>query len=212
MVNPLLEYMNNLFYIFMVRFSVLIEGYAKEIEGGWIASSSTVIIYSDGMKIIADPGINRELLQQVLQREQLNVNEVDIVFVTHHHPDHAFLTALFNNATVIDSDNIYKKDTQREHTGSIPNTDIKIIKTPGHTDNHASLMINTDIGLVSICGDIFWWTSNQQQVTNSAEELLNKSDPFEINRTKLLLSRRKILEIANWIIPGHGKIFKNPRK
>jgi hypothetical protein len=37
-------------------------------------------------------------------------------------------------------------------------------------------------------------------------------DPIAWNQAKLDESRHKIITMADWIIPGHGKMVKNPRK
>jgi hypothetical protein len=59
---------------------------------------------------------------------------------------------------------------------------------------------------------LFWWTDEQEQVVDAAEELINREDPFTKDRAALVESRTKVLAIADWIIPGHGKIFKNPNR
>ena len=40
------------------------------------------------------------------------------------------------------------------------------------------------------------------------DELLNLEDPFANDKEVLLNSRKLVLEKADFIIPGHGKIFK----
>jgi len=37
-------------------------------------------------------------------------------------------------------------------------------------------------------------------------------DEMAWNQGKLEESRKKVLKIADWIIPGHGKMFRNPEK
>lgn len=39
-----------------------------------------------------------------------------------------------------------------------------------------------------------------------------KVDPLAWNQGEIEKHRKKILEIADWIVPGHGKMFKNPKK
>ncbi|MCJ7786668.1 hypothetical protein MUP06_00420, partial [Patescibacteria group bacterium] len=53
----------------------------------------------------------------------------------------------------------------------------------------------------------FWWTDDQEQKTEK-ESLIRHEDPYVKNREELMNSRKKILEIADYIIPGHGKMFK----
>lgn len=196
----------------MTKVKVLIEGYAKKTEKGWLATSSTTLIEDSGKKIIVDPGINRELLLEKLRKNNLTPNGIDIVFMTHYHPDHVLLVSLFEKATVVDGDTIYQKDDEVGYEGKIPRTNIEVILTPGHAYEHAVLVANTDKGKIVVAADVFWWNDQEKQQTDNIEALINKEDPFTKDREALKESRRKVLEIADWIIPGHGKMFRNPKK
>ena len=74
--------------------------------------------------------------------------------------------------------------------------DIKIIKTPGHNYTSISLLVKTEKGVVAIVGDVFW------------KEDFPKDDIYADDKEKLEQSRKKVLELADYIIPGHGDIFK----
>jgi hypothetical protein len=50
----------------MAEVKVLIKGYAKELEKGWLACSTVVLIKSNGKLIISDPGCNKEKLLTAL--------------------------------------------------------------------------------------------------------------------------------------------------
>ena len=82
----------------MAKIKVLIEGYAKEIEGGWLASSTTTLVQENRLNIIVDPGINRKLLLDKLAELNLSPQDIDYVLMTHFHPDHNYLSAIFENA------------------------------------------------------------------------------------------------------------------
>ena len=192
----------------MTKVKVLIKGYAKKTKNGWLASSTTTLIEDNGKKIIVDPGINKELLLKKLQKEGLRPNNIDIVFMTHYHPDHAFLASIFAKAKVLDGDTIYEDDKEVSYKNKIPGTNLEVILTPGHAHEHASLLIKTAKGNIVIAGDVFWWTDEEKQKTDDIETLINKEDPFTKDLSALRKSRKKILEIADWVIPGHGKMFK----
>jgi glyoxylase-like metal-dependent hydrolase (beta-lactamase superfamily II) len=132
--------------------------------------------------------------------------------LTHFHPDHILLTALFEKAQVLDSETIYENDLEIEYEGWIPGTSIRVISTPGHAHEHSSLVLNTDQGVVVVAADLFWWTDDQEQKVDDLNLLINRDDPFTKDRDALIESRKKVLAIADWIIPGHGKVFKNPGK
>ncbi|HUW21467.1 MAG TPA: MBL fold metallo-hydrolase [Candidatus Bathyarchaeia archaeon] len=69
----------------MNKVKVLIEGYAREIKDGFVASSTTVLIKSNGKRIVVDPGINRKLLLAKLRKEGLKLEDIDFVYMTHYH-------------------------------------------------------------------------------------------------------------------------------
>jgi len=196
----------------MTRIKVLIEGYAKETGSGWLASSTVTLIEDSGKKILVDPGINKELLLRKLKGEGLSPDDIDIVFMTHYHPDHVFLASIFDKATVVDGDTIYEKDKETEYEGKVPGTNLEVMPTPGHAHEHCALLAKTEKGKVIVAADVFWWTDEEKQKVDDLDALINKEDPFTKDLKALKESRIKVLEIADWIIPGHGKMFKNPRK
>lgn len=194
----------------MNTITVLIEGYAREIKGGWLASSTTTLIESNGKKIIVDPGINKTLLLSSLTKINLKTSDIDMVFLSHFHLDHSFLAPLFEKAKILDGETIYEADKETEYSGKIPGTDIEVVLTPGHAKEHSSLIVPTKEGKIVIAQDCFLWMDSEKQDTTEAELLINRDDPFMMDKGKLIESRKKILEIADWIIPGHGKMFRNP--
>jgi len=197
----------------MAEVKVLIQGYAREKDGFEEASSTTTLILEKDLNIIVDPGMNRELLLSMLKKEKLSVKDINYVILTHTHIDHALLAGIFEKAIILDDVSQYSFDGKiREHSGKVPGTNIKIIKTPGHDQFHCSVLIDTeDLGKVVIAGDVIWWGDNEEQKTDR-ESIINHIDPYVKNEKQLTESRNKILDIANYIIPGHGKMFKVSRK
>lgn len=190
----------------MAEIKVLIEGYAKQIASGWLASSTVTLVKSKGKNLIVDPGCNREKLLAALKKEKLSVGDIDFVLLTHNHLDHASLAGIFPNARVLTSEEMYKNDNQVAHGNIIPDTDLKIIQTPGHCNEHCSLVVPMERGTCVVAGDVFWWTEGETQTADTRK--VDDAHPAEVNMEKLIDSRKKILEIADYIIPGHGKMFK----
>ncbi len=193
----------------MATIKILIEGYAKQQENGWVASSTTCLITSeDNKKIITDPGCNREKLLEALKKENLATSDIDYVFLSHCHPDHTLLAGIFENAKFVtfDSNLIYNKDLLTEFDKNILGKDIEIIETPGHVLEHLSLLVDTSEGKVAIAGDVIWWLDNEQQVFDINQK--DHSQAKGMNMENLIESRKKILSMADYIIPGHGRIFK----
>lgn len=189
----------------MTEVKILIEGHAKPLKNGWLANSSVVLIKSNGKNIITDPGLDREKLLNVLKNEKLKTSDINFVFLTHGHIDHSLLAGIFENAKIVDELYVYQKDVITKHNGVIPDTDLKVIRTPGHMEEHCSLIVKTEKGVYAVAGDVFWWSENEKQEIN-----INKpdNDPEHMDIQKLIASRKKILELADYIIPGHGKMFK----
>lgn len=196
----------------MITVKVLIKGYAKEIKKGWIASSTTCLITTENKKIITDPGCNQEKLLKALSQENLTTDDIDYVFLSHCHPDHILLAGIFEKAKFItfDTNLMYDKDLILEFDKHELGKDIEIIETPGHVLEHLSLLVNTSVGKVAIVGDVIWWTEGEKQIFDVNQK--DRSQAKGMNMEKLIESRKKILKVADWIIPGHGSMFKNPEK
>jgi glyoxylase-like metal-dependent hydrolase (beta-lactamase superfamily II) len=192
----------------MAEVKVLIEGYARELEGGFLASSSVSLIRENGKNIIVDPGINRPLLLEKLESEGLSPADIDFVILTHYHPDHALLASIFENAAIFDNTTIFKNDYESDHGGVVPGTMVKIISAPGHAYEHCAVLVETEKGKIVIAGDVFWWMDDEKMKPGDINFLLNRKDPYAKDEKVLMESRRKILEIADYIIPGHGKMFE----
>ncbi len=187
----------------MNQVKVLIEGYAKiNPDGTWDATSTTTLIDTGKHKIIMDPGCNRHMLLAALAKENLKTGDIDIVFISHYHPDHCTLMGIFENATVFDSIQWQKGPIGGETKTTLPGTDIKIIKTPGHSPEHASLLVPTTKGKILVAADVFWWADGEEQKVD-----INKHDDFASDQAILKLSRSHALKIADYIIPGHGRPF-----
>jgi glyoxylase-like metal-dependent hydrolase (beta-lactamase superfamily II) len=192
-----------------MQFKVLIEGYAKEIDEKEYATSSCVLILNEDKKIIVDPGTNRDMLLKSLKKDNLTPDDIDYVVLTHNHLDHCLLTGIFVNAKVLDDEFVYSWNGLITEQNNELGDDIEMISTPGHDPFHLSLLLrNTDKGNVVISGDVFWWWDSDEQLTDY-DKLLNKEDPYVKDKGQLLNSRKKLLSVADFIIPGHGKAFNN---
>jgi glyoxylase-like metal-dependent hydrolase (beta-lactamase superfamily II) len=198
----------------MNKVTVLIEGYVKAIEGRQLipgvsedgarhVAGTVALIRGDNTIVVADPGMvtDRALILAALTKEGVSPQEVTHVFVSHHHPDHTVNIALFPNAEVIDFWAVYKGDLWRDHAdGYEIAPGIKVLRTPGHTEEDASLVVETAEGTYVLTH--LWWL----------DDMTPDIDPIAWNQDALEANRKKMVAIADWIIPGHGKMFQNPRK
>lgn len=184
----------------MAKVTVLINGYVKG-AGSKVVPTTTLI--QDGNKnILVDPGMGahkKTVLQNALKKFELNFGDINIIFCTHYHLDHTQFVGLFSKAALIDYKYSYKNNNWLEHKGDgyhlSPN--VCIIHTSGHTIEHASLLVKTEKGNVVVAGDL-WWHSNFQP----------RRDSMAWNQEILEKSRKKILKVADYVIPGHGKMVK----
>jgi len=183
----------------MAKVKVLIEGYVKK---DTLVVPTTTLIQDGDINIVVDPGMGKnkpEVLKNALEKENLSFEDIRIVFTTHYHLDHTQHTGLFPKAKLIDYMYCYNGEKWTDHKGEgykiSPN--VSILHTPGHSIEHASLVVKTDKKIVVIAGDVWWFS-----------DLTPKEDEMAWNQKKLDESRKKVLKVADWIIPGHGKLFR----
>lgn len=184
----------------MADVKILIEGYNKELKNRDEYTCTTTLVQDGGLNIIVDPGCpkSNELLRRALAKHSLIFEDIGIVFITHWHLDHSKSVGIFPRAKIIDFWEINKGDKHYFHGGKYKITkNIRVIPTPGHTRGHASLEVKTNKGSVVVAGDVFWYS-----------DFTPKKDPFASDHKKLNESRRKVLKIADYVVPGHGKMVK----
>jgi len=184
----------------MAEVKILIEGYttADTIESGEEKTCPTITLVKSGDKIvIVDPGIleSQDLLVDKLKENGLTIKDVNFVFITHSHLDHYRNIGMFPEAKTVEYFGIWDKGTVIDWPENFSD-DIKIIKTPGHNYDSLTMIVNTEAGDVAICGDVFW------------KEDYPKNDPYASNQEELSESRKKILVLADYVVPGHGPMFK----
>jgi len=155
---------------------------------------------------------DKELLLAALAREGLTPNDVTHLVCTHGHPDHVGNNNLFTSAKMhIMGHAIHHNDVYRELESDGLNLDpdgsVRVIATPGHTLDSISLVVVTgtkEQGTVVIAGDNF------EKEEDLQDPDLWKSAGSE-DEEKQTESRQKVLDLADWVVPGHGNMFRPPR-
>ena len=189
----------------MASVKVLIKGFtcADSKESGVDAGTrATISLVRDGdIIMIADPGVLNDQSEMVeaLAKENLKVNDITHVFISHSHLDHYRNIGMFPTAKTIEYFGIWDGGKCDEYPEQF-SKNIRIIKTPGHSIDGLTMIVNTAKGKIAIAGDL-WWSERGP-----------KNDPYAIDPKKLNDSREKILELADFIIPGHGEIFRSKSK
>ena len=181
------------------RVHVLADGYAREDERGDRVGSTVTLIAEGDVAVIVDPGLvsSRDALLAALAERGVAPGDVTDVVFSHHHPDHTVNAALFPAARIHDFWAVYDGDLwiSRDAEGTELSPSIRLIATPGHTDQDISTVASTPDGVYA-CTHA-WWAADGPA-----------DDPFSPDPSALARSRQRLLDIATVIIPGHGPSFR----
>src|SRR3990172_8831251 len=116
----------------MAEVKILIEGYtnadSKE-SSGEEKTRPTITLVEDGdLKIVVDPGIleSQDVLVEASKREDLTIDDIDIVFITHSHLDHYRNIGMFPKAKTVEYSGLWDKNTVEEWPEQFTK-DIKIL-------------------------------------------------------------------------------------
>ena len=82
----------------------------------------------------------------------MKYSDIDWVFLTHTHLDHCFYASLFQNVKIVGCKTIHDRDVEFSQKGKIPKMGLKIIATPGHSNEHCSLVVPTEKGVYVVAG------------------------------------------------------------
>ena len=174
-------------------------GYVRD-DG--VASSVSLVLDGSAV-IVVDPGMvaDRELILAPLRSLGVAPEDVTHVVVTHHHPDHTINVGLCAEAEVVDFWARYQGDRWLDHDGDgyRVSNHARLILTPGHTNEDATLLVETDAGVVA-CTHAWWRADRTPEV-----------DPLADDQQALETSRTRILSQADIVVPGHGESFATGR-
>jgi len=179
---------------------ILVKGYFKWLSENKLKASSNIVLVRDGDKnIIVDTGneVVESNLLKALKEENLKPEDIDIVINTHSHSDHRGNNHLFKKAVFYVYANTIKKDVYEFFPvvkSMQVTTNTKIVQAVGHTKEDISLIVETKEGFYAITGDLF------KDQENDVE--------FCDDEIKLQESQTKIKALSDYIVPGHGEIFK----
>ena len=196
------------------RVSILTSGYVQPLEGreflpgvqtdGARKVASTIsVVQGPEIVLIVDPGMAAptvwDNILRTLGSQGVTPQDVTHVFISHHHPDHTTHLGLFPHAVTVDFWASYKDDLWEDHPDNYQLAPgIKVVRTPGHTNEDASLLVETTEGLYAFTH--LWWGPNLEP----------KEDPLAEDHDGIKKYRQLLLQQADWIVPGHGAAFRNP--
>lgn len=172
--------------------------------------TSTLIRLNNGQNIIVDTlgPWDRDRLLKLLQDNRMTTSDVSMVIGTHLHTDHIGNLNLFAQAAQIVGDqrssgDYFEFDIFRGQRSLQLTENVDLISTPGHMHNDVSVICRNveRFGTVAIVGDLF----------ESSADLQNEQlwiDAGSMNPPIQRNNRDYILSIADYIVPGHGGMFK----
>ena len=191
--------------------------------GFGITSQPTVtLVRTDGLNILIDPGWQDygkpdRLLSDLLYFG-LKPSDIDEIFITHWHSDHWNGVPLFPDAKLFYAgvgpgvvkkhlrNQVEDRELIRLKEGDSWHTGIDIISTIGHTSHDHSVRIRWNDKTHIATGDAIVSKMYFETKTFFPNHRVEK------HRDALLASYDKIVQQADFIIPGHDAPFLNYRK
>ena len=186
---------------------ILQPGYSVPLGSGQIRANGTITLINGPKNIIVDTGLpkDRHAILATLETDNLSPSDIDFVVCTHGHSDHISNNNLFPDATFIVSYDVSHGDiyTLHDFGSGAPyriDDDVEVVATPGHTGQDMSVLVTTEAGVIAIVGDLF---ECKDDIKN--EILWRSMSHFpELQEA----SRRRIMAAADFIVPGHGEMFR----
>lgn len=162
--------------------------------------AATVSYIADGEhKIIFDPGMveSPDRILEPLAALGVAPGDITDVVLSHHHPDNIMNAGLFPAAAVHDHKAIYRGHgwETRDAEGYAFTPSLRLLATPGHSHEDITLLAGTADGVIAFAGDLWWRPDGPAE------------DPVAPDRAQLAASRRRVLDLADVIVPGHGPAF-----
>lgn len=164
------------------------------------------LVQSNGYNVLVDTGSPRQSTElfKGLWDKGLTSEDIDVVVMSHGHPDH-----YANIGAFADTEQIwfiytatgikYTENPLAKNQTYYLNNDrnIEVIVTAGHTPQDVSVIVRNvpNYGTVAVVGDLF----------------IDKDDgydAFAADRATSDVNRKKVACMVDYIVPGHGVIFK----
>ncbi len=191
-------------------------------------STVTLITSESGGLILVDTGFDREWdmseenlrrnsqsLECALRSAGIRLDDVDVVFLTHHHLDHAGNLYLFTSAEWIGPKPLEGRISglRGVDEGEEISPGVRVVYTPGHVQAHASLLVEAKLE-----GEVWGFlTVTRARVAVAGDAIISESwlrsdEVYSLNRDFYSEeeARRSAHVLAKWaeiVIPGHGLPF-----
>jgi glyoxylase-like metal-dependent hydrolase (beta-lactamase superfamily II) len=188
---------------------LLKEGYSEWTGPTKQRAAATVTLVRGPTNVIVDTGLpsDRNLILRGLNDQGLVPDQIEYVVCTCGQSDHIGNNNLFPAATFIVSYDISRHDQYtffpfENGQPYVIDAQLQVLPTPGHTNRDVSVLVGTADGAVAVTGDLF---ERREDLDNP--DLWRAFSEFPDLQAK---SRALILELADFIVPGHGAMFRIP--
>jgi glyoxylase-like metal-dependent hydrolase (beta-lactamase superfamily II) len=169
------------------------------------AHSTSTLIESDS-NILVDTSTfgYRDRLLDGLEKAKMSPMDIGVVVTTHLHGDHIGNNDLFPHALFLARwEERPRKGYEAVFEDGEIALDVRLMHTPGHSRGSMSVVVSAVDGTHVIAGDALPTKDNYEKWVPPA---------INIDPDLALDSMRRITEIADIIVPGHGPAFRNERK
>lgn len=194
--------------------TTLISGSADLVPNGISFPATISLVQSRGKNILFETGTpaqRSDIISALRNTSGLTLADIHYVINSHGHPDHLANNGMFPDTPILNN--------MLEITGSFVKTNglgqarparsfvlddprIEAIRTPGHTLTDISMIVSnvTNLGTVALVGDLI--VSETDAASN--QDWQSTSQNVEAQTA----NRRYVLCLADWIVPGHGRLFR----
>jgi glyoxylase-like metal-dependent hydrolase (beta-lactamase superfamily II) len=176
------------------------------------ATATCTLVEAPGARLLVDPSPHPPELERLLfDRAGLKPDQIDAVFLTHHHGDHRYGLDLFPRARRLmaaaglaewrerSPGDAAVVDAFEPAEGRLPEG-LRLLGTPGHTASHHSLAMGSPWGTLVAAGDAVMTAD-----FFAAEEGYHNSVDFAAAAETIRMLKRE----ASLLIPGHGNLIIN---
>lgn len=173
-------------------------------DGNWRYGTCTLIKGKTNVIVDTMTIDERQVLLEALASHGMAPDDINYVVCTHACSDHTGNNDLFTKTNqVIVGQSVSGAGNRHPFldgaTYQLDGSDLEVIPTPGHTLDSVSVKVSTEVGVVVIAGDLF-----EKEDDSSTEMWKKESESVE----KQEESRKVVMAVADFIVPGHGPIFK----
>lgn len=192
-----------------VEVKVLFPGYSKLTSDNVMLANCSCTLIKGPPHCIVDTmtAWDSSKIVEALKLSNLTPDDISYVICTHGHSDHIGSNHLFRKAlhfvgfSISQGEKYFLKPDFSEGEEYEISKLIKVVPTPGHTLQDVSVIVNTGKNTYAITGDLF---EKEEDIEDESIWISAGSD----NETLQRENRRKVMRIADYIIPGHGPMFK----